>query len=451
MLEPKWIAETLGAVWSAPVRESFLHVSVDSREIKPGTLFVGVNTRTGHRQAYTAAAAEAGATGAIVETKQDAPIPQLVVADSTAALQKLAMEKRARYQGKVIALTGSSGKTSAKELTAHLLGTTAHKTDGNFNNHLGVSMTILEAPMDAEFWVLEAGISTPGEMDALAQIIQPDASFITMIGSAHLEFLKTRENIAYEKSKLLHANRAGGIIVLHAKDAAYPSLQNLKAQVKVLAEEKELPLLAKLPKNYRPELFWLKEEASGWQLDTGQENYPLPLWTPGMARNAALAIALARELGVTPADIRKRLNGWRDLPLRGEWLRWTGGRARIYLDAYNSNPEALADSLWRFQKMAAASPRLYIVGTMGELGDESDAMHHAAMQAIDARRQDIFVLAGTQAQRMAEALQKRGLQAQTAESLEKIKMILAAFEGDCFIKGSNSNKLYTLADLCSPL
>lgn len=448
MLEPAWIAETLGVKWSKPPAGQFSCVSVDSREITPGTLFVGINTKTGHRQAYTNVAAQAGAAGAIVEELQAAELPQLVVPDSTAALQNLAKTKRAEYKGKVIALTGSSGKTSAKELLAHLLGPQAYKTNGNFNNHYGVSMTILEAPMDAKFWVLEAGISTLNEMDKLAEIIQPDASFLTMIGSAHLEFLKTRENIAHEKGKLLHANRVEGTIVLHAPDAAYPALQNLKARVKVLAEGNST---LQLPKNYELQAIQLSENSNGWMLTLENETYALPLWTPGMAHNAALCSSLARELGVTADDLRARLKTWKDLALRGEWLRWTEGKARVYLDAYNSNPEAMADSLWRFERMSTSPARLYIIGTMAELGDESDALHRGMVANLPSRAGSRFIFMGAQAPLMAAELKKRGLEARIAENLENVKMILAEFDGDCFIKGSNSQKLYTLAELCSPL
>lgn len=448
MLDPRWIAETLNARWTQPVAKGFESVTIDSREVPPGALFVGVKTPSGHRQAYTTNAVAAGAAGAIVEELQPVDVPQLIVPDSTAALQKLAEAKRAKYLGKVIGLSGSSGKTTAKELTAHLLGEQTYKTKGNLNNHLGVALTLLHAPLDAPKWVLEAGISQPGDMDALAQMIRPDAAFLTMIGSAHLEFLKTRENIAHEKGKLLHATTPGGFSVLHQSDLTFAALRQLRGRVLVLSQDKAAD---QLPPNYERLPLELTEKPDGWVLNLNGACYTLPLWTPGVARSAALALTVAHEVGIGHGQLQARLHTWPGAQLRGNWQRWTGGQARIYLDAYNSNPEALADSLWRFERMASSAPRHYIIGTMAELGDESDELHRSAMQQVPAHTSARYICIGPQAALMVEELKKRQLNAEVAESVEKIKSVLASAQGDCFIKGSHSSQLHTLAALCSPL
>lgn len=448
MLDPRWIAQTLGVHWTKPIEQPFTTVTIDSRGVLPGALFVGVKTPSGHRQAYTTNAVAAGAAAAIVEELQPIDVPQLIVPDSTAALQKLAEAKRAKYLGKIIGLSGSSGKTTAKELTAHLLGPDTYKTEGNLNNHLGVALTLLHAPLDAPHWVLEAGISTPGEMDALAGMIRPNVAFLTMIGSAHLEFLKTRENIAREKGKLLQALQPKGMTVIHESDLVFEALQNLPGRVIVLCQSKPL---GGWHQNYQACAMHLANHAEIWNLQLGGENYTLPLWTPGVARSAALALTVARELGVGQSELQARLHTWPGAQLRGNWQRWTGGQARIYLDAYNSNPEALADSLWRFERMASSAPRHYIIGTMAELGDESDALHRSAMQQVPAHTSARYICIGAQAPLMVDELKKRRLNAEVAESVEKIKSVLASAQGDCFIKGSHSSHLHTLAALCSPL
>lgn len=459
-LDAHWIEKTLRAKFEPAVQGSFERVSIDSREVDADTLFIGVQTPTGHRQAYTNTAAQGGAKAAIVQTRQETNIAQLVVPDTTAALQQLALARRREFKGTVIGLTGSSGKTSTKELLSHLLGPQAYKTAGNLNNHLGVPLTILQAPMDSSAWALEAGISMPGDMGPLAETIEPSAALLTMIGSAHLENLKTREGIATEKGKLLHTVPADGHVVLHASDVKYETLQNLHAQVAVLAGKDEP--LPKLPENYERVEIGFNEEKDSWRMQVGQEAYTLPLWTPGMARNAALCVTLARQLGVPMENIQERLHSWTGVELRGQWLRMNGApiTQRIYLDAYNSNPEALNDSLWRFERLSnKKSPRLYIIGTMAELGEESDALHREAIRNIEATKQDKIIFVGAKADVMLKAWQTLHPKVNTqkldnpesAKNIEKIKMELAAWAGDCFIKGSHSTHLHTLAALCSPI
>ena len=455
-IDPHWIEQTLGAKFEPAVRGELAAVSVDSREAKAGMLFVGVKTPSGHRQAYTHIAAQNRAAAAIVEERQPVALPQMVVADSTAALQKLAIAKRAAYTGKVIALTGSSGKTSTKELLAHLLGPGTHKTSGNLNNHLGVPMTILHAPMEAPYWVLEAGISTPGEMDALAEMIKPDAALITMIGSAHLEFLKTRAGIAAEKGKLLHAVAEEGLVVLHGEDAVYPTLQSLRAQTFVVQTGKTP--LPRLPGNYEMMKAHFHCDKSGWEIKLEGKRYDTPLWSPGMARNAALCIALAQKQGVTKEEIETRLKSWPGVALRGNWVRYKEGPAsqKIYLDAYNCNPEGLVDSLWRFERMAQEDAgRLYILSAMGELGEEAAALQKNAAAQVKLRPQDRVILVGSGTEAMAEGLTAAGMTEKQLTRLPNVAAVhgvLKEFSGECFIKGSHhGSQLYTLEKSCCPL
>lgn len=430
ILNPSWISQILRIRWSSPVSSSFTSVCTDSRLITPGTLFVAIAGPTRHGQEFLSQAKASGAIGAIVETLQPIDLPQIVVSNSVAALQKLAKARRKDYTGTLIALTGSSGKTSTKELLAHLLGDSdTHKTSGNFNNHIGVPLTLLSGDISKKFWVIEAGISTPGEMSPLEQMIRPDAGLLTMIGSVHLEALKTRAGIAEEKAKLFANIPREGKVFLHAQDATYPAL-----------------------KHYPPLHMEAKSDATGWTLTFNQTDFHLPLWTPGTVRNAALCLALAQEFGIPTGILQSRLLSWQGVSLRGQWVRFKNAppTQRIYFDAYNSNPEALADSLWRFRHISnPKKSHLYIIGTMGELGEDSNAMHRTATAALHPRPADSVILVGTKAAILAEGL--KNSQAQSIEiidDLEKIKEALTKFDGECFIKGSHSTGLHKLAEAC---
>jgi len=201
-----------------------------------------------------------------------------------------------------------------------------------------------------------------------------------------------------------------------------------------------------------------REGVGGWEA-----KFTLPLWTPGTVRNAALCLCLALKFGekngIKPELLQERLLTWQGVALRGQWLRLKNGnpKTRIYLDAYNSNPEALADSLWRFKRMSdGQKPRLYVIGSMGELGNHSDAMHKAAAAKILPREIDEVILMGPKAEKLKEGLLER-LKNSSVGKIKKIEIVndlgeikerISNFEGDVFVKGSHSTGLHTLAESC---
>ena len=453
-LPPAWIAKVLDTPWSSPVAKDFTSVCTDSRTIKPGTLFVAIKGPTRHGQEFLAQAKDSGATGALVEALQPVDLPQIVVPDSIAALQKLAQVRRNEFKGTVIGITGSSGKTSTKELLAHLLGPSVSKTTGNFNNHLGVPLTILGANLTAKFWVIEAGVDKTGEMDPLVAMIQPDAVLLTFVGASHLEFFKRIESTAAEKSKLLMSVPANGIVALHERElSAFEAFQYLKSRVLVAGEPK-----TKLPANYHPTPAIYNSKPDGWELSIDSETYIIPLWTPGMAQNAVLCILIARGLGVSAKTISEHLLDWPGAPLRGQWVRFNEGPAsqRIYLDAYNCAPEGLVDSFWKFEKQARPETQhLFVLSAMGELGDAGLTLQKNAAAKAPLRPQDRVCLVGQNTGAMIEGLKLAGMkdiQLTMCPTVEDVKPILAYFEGDCFIKGSHyGSRLFTLAALCTPL
>src|SRR5437764_4788965 len=199
-------------------------ISTDSRTIKEGELFVALRGEKFDGHKFVEATAEAGAAGAIVDLKWNGKVPSkfvIIRADDTLlAYQKLAANYRKALSIKVLAITGSNGKTSTKDFAASVLGRKFHvaKTQGNFNNHVGLPRTILEAASDDEIAVWEIGMNHPGEVAVLASLALPDVAMITNIGVAHIEFMGSREAIADEKGALIEAVGAEGTVILNADD-----------------------------------------------------------------------------------------------------------------------------------------------------------------------------------------------------------------------------------------
>src|SRR5205809_3540104 len=199
-------------------------VSTDSRTLKPGELFVALRGENFDGHNFIESAAKAGATGAIVESTWNRKISHnfalIQTKDTLQAYQELAANYRKSLTLKVVAITGSNGKTSTKDFTAAVL---AHrfrvtKTEGNFNNHVGLPRTILEATSDDEVGVWEIGMNHPGEIAALSRIAAPDGAIVTNVGVAHIEFMGTLEAIANEKGALAEAVRSEGTVILNADD-----------------------------------------------------------------------------------------------------------------------------------------------------------------------------------------------------------------------------------------
>src|SRR5438105_13037533 len=200
-------------------------VSTDSRTIKPGQLFVALRGENFDAHNFLEQVAKAGATGAMLSEKPPSNLPGnfaiLRATDTLVAYQNLAANYRKTLPLKVLCITGSNGKTSTKDFAAAILGRAYRvtKTEGNFNNHVGLPRTILQANREDQFAVWEIGMNHPGEIAALARIASPDAALVTNIGVAHIEFMGSREAIAQEKGALAEAVSASGLVILNADDA----------------------------------------------------------------------------------------------------------------------------------------------------------------------------------------------------------------------------------------
>jgi UDP-N-acetylmuramoyl-tripeptide--D-alanyl-D-alanine ligase len=397
------------------------------------------------------AAQMAGASAAFVSRADPkVALPQLVVEDPLAALQAVAREHRRKFRGTVIGITGSAGKTSTKELLWLLLGgedAGVLATEGNLNNQIGVALTLSRLdPARHRFAVVEAGISAPGEMRPLAGMIDPDFALVTLVGPAHLADLGGLESVAREKAVLAGSVREGGFCMFPSSCEAYPAFRSLPVSNRLVVEFGER-FDERGPAAGRVRYTALHSAES--TTVTVALGPPPPVAarlcrvTDGMAQNAAMAICAALKIGVHRKEIQRRLLSWRPSPLRGEW-RISEGR-RLYLDCYNANPASMADALAAFSAVAPrGEPRLFVIGCMEELGDESRRYHLELGRSLALRHGDHLVAVGSQADSVRQgALEGKcdPRQIEVADSIEPLSARLANFRGSVFVKGSRRYEL----------
>ena len=454
VFSPDQLAAWTSGKWTSLPTSRLTGFTVDTRQLRNGQVFVALRTdkRDGHD--FLLAAQGAGASAAIVsQPEPNLALAQLVVADPLAAFQRIAREHRRTFRGPVIGISGSAGKTSTKNLLALLLGGERGgvlATEGNLNNHLGVPLTITRLdPLRHTFAVIEAGISGPGEMEVLAEMIEPDFALITFVGPAHLQELGGLDGVAKAKAALPAAVRTGGSALFPQSCCQFAAFRDLRvnawrlgrADLSIPADQPLANTFFTLIQCAEETLIAMRDSVSGKAL-----NFVLRRVSDGMAQNAALAIRAALLLGVRADTIRDRLAGWQPAALRGE-LRREEGRL-LYVDCYNANPAAMGDALDAFYAVAPASqPRLLVIGCMEELGVESAMYHRALGRSIRLRHQDRLMVIGDAAESVREgALSHLAVAAQVevVTTLDSVRARLATFQGAVFIKGSRRYQLETI-------
>jgi len=438
----KWFRETSPALIE--------QIHFDSREIREGDCFVALKTgkRDGHE--FVRIAAEAGAKSAIVDKPDEtSPIAQLVVNDTLAALQDIATGMRRDFDGTVIGITGSCGKTSTKELLALLLGKRVLHTEGNLNNYIGMPLTLtrLDSARHNKA-VIEVGISRTGEMPPLAKILSPTFAIVTSVAPAHLEGLGSIEGVAAEKAALPETMGANGHAFFPSYCLNWTPFRQLGAKCIPTIEvgEKE-NLNADADPNFaryqvtKPEPNTLMMRL----LMPGSKNaaiFTLPKISRGMRSNAALALALALDLGYSEEILHSRLADWTPAKMRGEIRRI--GQTSYYVDCYNANPASMNDAIANFRDAFPTVSKLYMIGCMNELGKDSEQIHEKLGRTIECHNNEQFCIYGNESESLRAGLIAAGA-AENNVAVIKTKdegfAIINNFKqqnGAVFLKGSHS-------------
>jgi len=441
---PLWTGEELAAATGGRMTRAadITGLSIDSRTTRPGDLFVAlVADRDGHD--FVAAAIDAGAAAAMVHRDPGVDAPLLQVADTQAGLASLGAAARARSQARVVAVTGSVGKTTTKEMLRAILapGGVTHAAEASYNNQWGVPLTLARTPRDAAFAVIEIGMNHAGEIAPLARMARPDVALITAIGAAHIGHLGSLEAIAREKGAIFSGLGPGGVAVLPA-DAPH---------LDILLEAAGSARVIRFGEGGQARALHLSADAEGSDIEADilGTRVAFRLGTPGahMARNAIAALAAAAALG---ADIKAgaaTLSGFRAMPGRGDRRPITtadGGSALLLDEAYNGQPPSMRAAL-ALLKLLPARRRVAVLGQMGELGAFAEA-EHAALAADVAAAADLVFACGPMMRHTLAALPDGVARIWAETSAALAPQVAAALrDGDAvLVKGSLATGMKTV-------
>lgn len=397
----------------------FHGVSIDSRKVAEGQAFFAIAGDRFDGHAFVRAAAEAGAALLVVHRQPHGDLPGdaavVMVDDTRIALADLARAWRLTVNPKVLAITGSVGKTTTKELCRSVLlrcGPT-HATPGNFNNDIGLPLTLLSMPADTAYLVAEMGMNAPGEISTLTRIAAPDVGLITRIAPAHLEGLGSIEAVAAAKAELIDEMPDHAVAVLPGDEPLLSPWTGRLAAHRLRTFGADPGVTVRLLRRQG-------EGANGSRLaletEGGRLEVLLPLPGAHNALNAAAAAAATRALG---ADLERIVDGLSAPPELGHRSRLTRvGTWRLLDDCYNANPTSMNAALDTVVELSRDDPKVALLGKMAELGPTEEALHrqvgaHAAVLGLD-----LLLTVGPLGRCIAEGAAKAGAPAHTVVAVD---------------------------------
>lgn len=354
--------------------QQFAGVSIDSRALSPGSLFVALRGQTtdGHR--YIQQAIEKGAAGILSELswphleelRQQTAV--VAVRDSHEAMMLLAEKYRDMSEARFVGITGSNGKTTTKELTYRLVGAVeehVYRSPGNFNNLYGMPLAIFGMPEDTRVAVMEMGISIPGEMTRLTQMVKPNVICITNIGPSHLQFLKSVEGVAQAKLEMVKASPADTPVIINADDTVLTAeTGRIRKDVITFGVLNEA--------TYRPSSVTTEDDGITI-VEIDGKRFRLPMFGRHHVYNLLAAYAVTRTCGYDLSSVDTESIPLATAPMRGEVMAIGG--ATIIADCYNANPDSVRSALKSFEEMPAGRSRVIVLGDMLELGDSEEKYH----------------------------------------------------------------------------
>ena len=399
------IAKALNTTCVGDEQTVITSVAFDSRKITDGGLFVPlVGDRDGHD--FINSAINNGASATLWQTghpNKPENIAVLEVDDPLQAMQDLARYYLRKVNPTVVGITGSNGKTTTKYMIAAVLSKrfNVHKTQANFNNEIGVPMTILEMKPNTEILVLEMGMDRPGQLHHLSELTHPDVTVITMIGEAHIEFFGTRDKIADAKMEITDFLREDGEFIYNGDEPLLRERAEKLSQAKAtFGFEKDDTVYATGFKSY-------KHHAT-FTVNDSEQQFSIPMIGKHNVSNAMAALSVGRHFGESDEEIAASLSNFTPTANRMEWEKGDVGED-IMSDIYNSNPTAVRAVITSFGQIEVpeGNRRIAVLGDMLELGEKSAELHRNLEDCLDPQVINEVYLYGTEMKNLYDALEDK--------------------------------------------
>ncbi|MUG72596.1 MULTISPECIES: UDP-N-acetylmuramoyl-tripeptide--D-alanyl-D-alanine ligase [Paenibacillus] len=389
-------------------------VSKDTRTLAPGNLYIPLigEAFDGHR--FVEAASRQGAVGSFwQQDRPDAPegVPLILVDDTLAALQRLAVNYKRQLHVRIVGITGSNGKTTTKDMTAAVLQTSfrVHKTGGNYNNHIGLPLTLLQLSEDTEIAVLEMGMSGRGEIEFLSRLAEPEIAVITNIGEAHLLQLGTRQEIARAKTEILAGLLPGGTLVYNGDEPLIEEvLPELSEPGRMQAPSYGRVRFGHGAENdLYPSDIRMDAKGTHYRIhEAGARDFYIPLLGAHNVVNSLAAYAVGRHFGLDAETIARGLAGAAVTGMRIEVMHAPSGLT-IFNDAYNASPTAMRAAIALLHEAEGFERKFAVLGDMLELGENEAAFHREVGEMLDPAKVEAVFVYGPLAVHIAEGARTR--------------------------------------------
>ncbi|WP_071396444.1 UDP-N-acetylmuramoyl-tripeptide--D-alanyl-D-alanine ligase [Bacillus tuaregi] len=379
-------------------------VSIDSRKITPGNLFIPFKGEQSDGHRFVEDALKKGAAAALWQKDVPNPptnLPILVVEDTLFALQELSRSYRNELDIKVVGITGSNGKTTVKDMTTNLLSLQfkVQKTEGNYNNHIGMPLTILSLDEDTDIAVLEMGMSGRGEIEFLSKLARPDVAVITNIGESHLQDLGSREAIAQAKLEIMEGLKENGLIVYFGDELL---LREGLSRYQGSADVKTFGRLSS--NNLYPVVWETNQQGSTFKINGDATAFSLPVLGAHNVLNALGAMLVAQHFHI---PFPKMNEGFASLKLTNMRMELVAGRngEKIINDAYNASPTSMKAAVDLVSNLPDYQRKILVLGDMLELGEKEKEFHFEMGKYIDPEKVDYVFTYGQLGKEIAAGAQ----------------------------------------------
>lgn len=416
-------------------------INTDSRAIKPGDVFVALKGEFFDGHDFVADVVKAGAAAVVVAARQNVDVAQIVVGDTLQALGIIARLNRRNFHGKLVALTGSAGKTTTKDMIASVLSQAGSvlATSGNLNNEIGVPLTLLSIQASHRFAVIEMGAAKRGDIAYLMQFVDPDVALLTNAAAAHIKGFGSEQAVAETKGEIFSAASADVTAVIN-RDSAYADLWQT-----MIGARRQIGFSAA---NSQAQVYASDIESKTWgsrfSLHINNAVQTVELKVPGAHNiaNALAAASVAHALGLPIHSIKSGLEQFSGSKARLQRKNGISGCTLID-DTYNANPSSMASAIEVLAHQSA--PRVLVMGDMAELGELSDDEHRRLLQLAEASVIETIYLHGEQFARAAQAARRAQHFASKADIVAVLKPQLTAAHS-VLVKGSRSMRMEMVID-----